>query len=65
MSTSNLNEVSVLCDKPAINENGYCNGKGLYGININTFFISSIKKCVGSCKKLYEISSCNPDFIFI
>lgn len=55
-------EVSILCEKPALNENRDYNEEGLYGINT---FIISLTISVLVSDKNYMTSNCNPDFIFI
>ena len=39
-------QVTVLCEKPAMNKDGECNGEGLY--KINTTFLSLENKCFGT-----------------
>jgi hypothetical protein len=56
-------EVYVLCEKPATNEFGNCNGDGFYGLN--TYFLNLQNNCLGEWKKLNKTSSCNADFIFV
>ena len=56
-------EVYVLCEKPAINKFGNCNGEGFYGLN--TYFLNLQNNCLGEWKKLNRTSSCSPDFIFV
>ena len=43
-------QVTVLCEKPAMNKDGECNGEGLY--KTNTSFLSFENKCFGTWKKL-------------
>jgi hypothetical protein len=56
-------EVYVLCEKPAIDQFGTCNGDGFYGLN--TYFLNLQTNCFGEWKKLNKTSSCNSDFIFV
>jgi hypothetical protein len=53
-------EIYVLCEKPAINQFGNCNGDGFYGLNTN--FINLQTNCLGVWKKLNRTYSCNADF---
>jgi hypothetical protein len=56
-------EVYVLCERPAINEFGNCNGDGFYGLN--TYFLNLQNNCLGEWKKLNKTSNCIGDFIFV
>ncbi len=56
-------EVYVLCERPAINEFGNCNGDGFYGLN--TYFLNLQNNCPEEWKKLNKTSSCNADFICV
>ena len=56
-------EVYVLCEKPAIDQFGNCNGDGFYGLN--TYFLNLQNNCLGLWKKLNKTSSCSADFIFV
>ncbi len=62
-NNSTKKEVYVLCERPAINEFGNCNGNGFYGLN--TYFLNLQNNCLGLWKKLNKTSSCNADFIFV
>jgi hypothetical protein len=56
-------EVYVLCERPAINDFGNCNGDGFYGLD--TYFLNLQNNCLGVWKKLNKTSSCNADFVFV
>ena len=62
-NNSTKKEVYVLCERPAIDEFGNCNGNGFYGLN--TYFLNLQNNCLGEWKKLNKTSNCIGDFIFV